>query len=132
VRTCSGIIQHEVGQLASVTFGKAFLIGEYDWTTTQSALPLSDYLSYIESQKPNIGECVFPPPLRALFLFLSILPVLTARTSLRSMIWNVMGHDPQCCRYVSHNDGASPVDLLKREHLARLALERARASAVPY
>ncbi|GAA5906944.1 hypothetical protein JCM8208_003719 [Rhodotorula glutinis] len=74
-----GIIKHEVGQLANAYFGKAFLIGEYDWTTTQSSLPLSDYLSYIESQKPNIGD----------------------------MIWNVMGHDPQCCRYVSHNDGYS-------------------------
>jgi hypothetical protein len=24
-----------------------------------------------------------------------------------SMIWNVMGHDPQCCAFVSHNDGYS-------------------------
>jgi mannan endo-1,4-beta-mannosidase len=23
------------------------------------------------------------------------------------MIWNVMGHDAQCCNYVQHNDGYS-------------------------
>lgn len=63
MRPRSGIIQHEVGQLANTYFGKAFLIGEYDWTTTQSSLPLSDYLNYIESQKPNIGECVLLSPL---------------------------------------------------------------------
>ncbi|GAA5820854.1 hypothetical protein JCM3770_007269 [Rhodotorula araucariae] len=75
----TGILSHEMGQLNSAYYGKNFLIGEYDWTSTQSSTPLATYLSLIESYKPNVGD----------------------------MIWNVMGHDPQCCRFISHNDGYS-------------------------
>lgn len=75
----NGIINHEIGQLNNIYFKKFFLIGEYDWTADQGGVPLSTYLDLIEANKPNIGD----------------------------MIWNVMGHDPQCCRFVSHNDGYS-------------------------
>ncbi|GAA5834477.1 hypothetical protein JCM11251_007018 [Rhodosporidiobolus azoricus] len=56
---------------------KAFFIGEYDWTTTHGGDSLSSYLSAIESA--GLGD----------------------------MIWNVMGHDAQCCAFVPHNDGFS-------------------------
>jgi len=48
-------------------------------------------------------------------VFLAPLSRGSRPASVHSMIWNVMGHDPQCCRFVSHNDGASEpsLDLLK-------------------
>jgi len=57
---------------------KAFLIGEYDWTNSFGGDSLADYISAIE--KTNY---------------------------LGDMIWNVMGHDDQCCNFVQHNDGYS-------------------------
>ncbi|BGP43674.1 hypothetical protein JCM10449v2_007719 [Rhodotorula kratochvilovae] len=53
-----GILSHEMGQINNAYYSKNFLIGEYDWTSTQSATPLATYLSMIESYKPNVGECV--------------------------------------------------------------------------
>ncbi|GAA6005821.1 uncharacterized protein JCM10292_004649 [Rhodotorula paludigena] len=73
----TGIIQREIE--ISQRFFKNFLIGEYDWTTTQSSVSLDAYLALIEANKPNIGD----------------------------MIWNVMGHEPDGCRFISHNDGYS-------------------------
>ncbi len=32
---------------------------------------------------------------------------IEAQPYLGDMIWNVMGHDAECCAYVSHNDGYS-------------------------
>ncbi|BGP17759.1 hypothetical protein JCM10213v2_005801 [Rhodosporidiobolus nylandii] len=57
---------------------KAFVIGEYDWRTGGS-VSLASYLSRIESSGSYLGD----------------------------MIWNVMGHDSQCCAFVQHNDGYS-------------------------
>ncbi|BGO95819.1 hypothetical protein NBRC10512v2_007525 [Rhodotorula toruloides] len=58
---------------------KNFLIGEFDWTTTYSSTDLATYLNLIESWKPLVGD----------------------------LAWNVQGHDPTCCRFISHNDGYS-------------------------
>ena len=63
--------------LASNT-NKNFLIGEYDWTTSTSGATLAAFLSAIEAQ-PYLGD----------------------------MLWNVFGHDAQCCAFVTHNDGYS-------------------------
>lgn len=60
-------------------YAKNFLIGEFDWTTTQSSQSLAAYLSLIESWKPNVGD----------------------------LAWSVFGHDAQCCNFVKHNDGYS-------------------------
>ncbi|GAA5820856.1 hypothetical protein JCM3770_007270 [Rhodotorula araucariae] len=54
---------------------KAFLIGEFDWTSSHGGVALGDYLSMIDSN------------------------------GLGSMAWNVMGHDAQCCNWVGHSDG---------------------------
>ncbi|KAM0751781.1 glycoside hydrolase [Meredithblackwellia eburnea MCA 4105] len=58
---------------------KGFLLGEYDWTNSFGGDSLSSYLTYIESLGSYMGD----------------------------MIWNVMGHDTQCCNYIQHNDGYS-------------------------
>ncbi|GAA5973883.1 hypothetical protein JCM11641_001199 [Rhodosporidiobolus odoratus] len=73
----TGILNHEVGLAAQNL--KGFLIGEYDWTSTQSTVTLDAYISALEAQSNYIGD----------------------------MIWNVMGHDAQCCFFISHNDGYS-------------------------
>ena len=52
---------------------KAFIIGEFDWTGRGGQSTLSDYLGAIESTN-YIG----------------------------ALIWNVMGHDAQCCQFVQH------------------------------
>ncbi|GAA5870684.1 hypothetical protein JCM8547_005029 [Rhodosporidiobolus lusitaniae] len=72
----TGILNREI-QLAKDNF-KNFLIGEYDWTSTQSSVSLDAYIAALEASS-TIGD----------------------------MIWNVMGHDAQCCAFVSHNDGYS-------------------------
>ncbi|GAA6024642.1 hypothetical protein JCM10207_003909 [Rhodosporidiobolus poonsookiae] len=54
--------------------GKAFFIGEYDWTATQGGIAIGSYLSALESA--GLGD----------------------------MLWNVMGHDAQCCAFVKHNE----------------------------
>jgi len=59
------------------TANKNFLIGEWDWTNT-CGVTVADYIAAIETQ-PYLGD----------------------------MIWNVMGHDAECCEYVSHSDGYS-------------------------
>ncbi|GAA6021591.1 hypothetical protein JCM10207_005077 [Rhodosporidiobolus poonsookiae] len=56
---------------------KAFFIGEYDWTSTHGGVSISSYLAAIE------------------------------RAGLGDMVWNVMGHDAQCCAFVPHSDGYS-------------------------
>ncbi|GAA6004326.1 hypothetical protein JCM10207_000670 [Rhodosporidiobolus poonsookiae] len=73
----TGILAREV--TIAQTYAKGFFIGEYDWTTTGSTVTLDAYLAAIEAQGSYLGD----------------------------MIWNVMGHDPQCCAFVSHNDGYS-------------------------
>ncbi|GAA5951773.1 hypothetical protein JCM10213_001103 [Rhodosporidiobolus nylandii] len=73
----TGILNREISIAAQ--YAKGFLIGEYDWTTTNSAVSLDDYITLLESQSSYMGD----------------------------MIWNIMGHDPQCCAFVSHNDGYS-------------------------
>lgn len=56
---------------------KNFLMGEWDWTNT-CGVTVAAYIAAIEEQ-PYMG----------------------------SMMWNVMGHDEECCAFVSHNDGYS-------------------------
>ncbi|GAA5830082.1 hypothetical protein JCM11251_006867 [Rhodosporidiobolus azoricus] len=73
----TGIINREI-QIAR-NANKAFFIGEYDWTASGGGVPLADYLSTIENAGSYLGD----------------------------MIWNVMGHDAQCCAFVPHNDGYS-------------------------
>ncbi|GAA5834464.1 hypothetical protein JCM11251_007015 [Rhodosporidiobolus azoricus] len=73
----TGILKKEI-ELAK-NANKAFFIGEYDWTTTHGGVPLKDYLAAIEASGSYLGD----------------------------MIWNVMGHDAQCCAFVPHNDGYS-------------------------
>ncbi|GAA5975665.1 hypothetical protein JCM10908_005235 [Rhodotorula pacifica] len=73
----TALINTEYGITAP--YFKNFLIGEFDWTTTQSSQSLAAYLSLIESWKPNVGD----------------------------LAWSVFGHDPQCCNFVQHNDGYS-------------------------
>ncbi|GAA5908351.1 hypothetical protein JCM5296_001289 [Sporobolomyces johnsonii] len=58
---------------------KAFLLGEMDWTVDFGGDTLSDYIAAIDASGTYLGD----------------------------MIWNVMGHDPQCCSFVTHNDGYS-------------------------
>lgn len=57
----------------------SILPGEMDWTNSFGGDNLGSYLSYIESTGSYLG----------------------------SMIWNIMGHDAQCCNWVQHNDGYS-------------------------
>ncbi|KAK4701131.1 mannan endo-1,4-beta-mannosidase, partial [Phenoliferia sp. Uapishka_3] len=73
-----GLLQAEI-PLAKAA-NKVFFIGEYDWTpnTYQGEVDLGSYLSYIEGSSIN-GD----------------------------MIWNIQGHDAQCCNFVTHNDGYS-------------------------
>ncbi|GAA5870676.1 hypothetical protein JCM8547_005027 [Rhodosporidiobolus lusitaniae] len=73
----TGILNKEI-QLAK-SAGKGFFIGEYDWTAAGGGVSLDSYLSTIESSGSYLGD----------------------------MIWNVMGHDAQCCNFVPHNDGYS-------------------------
>ncbi|GJN94536.1 hypothetical protein Rhopal_007619-T1 [Rhodotorula paludigena] len=80
----TGIIQREIE--ISQRFFKNFLIGEYDWTTTQSSVSLDAYLALIEANKPNIGD----------------------------MIWNVMGHEPDDSMYYPNgNSLADQANILK-------------------
>ncbi|BGP37278.1 hypothetical protein JCM10449v2_001183 [Rhodotorula kratochvilovae] len=73
----TGILAKEI-QLAKAA-GKAFFIGEYDWTPTGSTVPLSTYLAAIEDSGSYMGD----------------------------MVWSLFGKDPQCCDFVKHNDGYS-------------------------
>ncbi|GAA5915844.1 hypothetical protein JCM6882_006818 [Rhodosporidiobolus microsporus] len=73
----TGILNKEIALAKSAN--KAFFIGEYDWTSTGGGVSLSSYLSAIEGAGSYLGD----------------------------MIWNVMGHDAQCCAFVPHNDGYS-------------------------
>ncbi|GAA5897847.1 hypothetical protein JCM6882_005094 [Rhodosporidiobolus microsporus] len=73
----TGILNKEIALAKSAK--KAFFIGEYDWTSTGGGVSLSSYLSAIEGAGSYLGD----------------------------MIWNVMGHDAQCCAFVPHNDGYS-------------------------
>ncbi|GAA5868746.1 hypothetical protein JCM8547_005365 [Rhodosporidiobolus lusitaniae] len=73
----TGLLQKEVALAKSA--GKAFFIGEYDWTTQHGGSSLDSWLSMVESSGSYLGD----------------------------MIWNVMGHDAQCCNFVPHNDGYS-------------------------
>ncbi|GAA5834472.1 hypothetical protein JCM11251_007017 [Rhodosporidiobolus azoricus] len=73
----TGILNREIAYASQ--YFKGFFIGEYDWTSTNSAVSLDTYIALIETQANYLGD----------------------------MIWNVMGHDPQCCAFVSHNDGYS-------------------------
>ncbi|GAA5915850.1 hypothetical protein JCM6882_006821 [Rhodosporidiobolus microsporus] len=72
-----GLIQKE--QALAKSAKKGFFIGEYDWTSSHGGDSLSSYLSAIEGAGSYLGD----------------------------MIWNVMGHDAQCCAFVPHNDGYS-------------------------
>lgn len=54
---------------------KGFFVGEYDWTDATGGDSLGSYLNAIESTN-YLGD----------------------------MIWNVMGHDSQCCKFVPHNE----------------------------
>ncbi|KAL8279268.1 hypothetical protein RQP46_008305 [Phenoliferia psychrophenolica] len=58
---------------------KGFLIGEYDWTNSFGGDSLANYLSYLESTGTYMGD----------------------------MIWGIMGHDAQCCNWVTHSDGCA-------------------------
>ncbi|GAA5872213.1 hypothetical protein JCM16303_001018 [Sporobolomyces ruberrimus] len=57
---------------------KNFLVGEWDWTNSFGGSSIDDFIAALEGT-PTIGD----------------------------MIWSYFGHDPQCCNYVSHNDGYS-------------------------
>ncbi|GAA6037504.1 hypothetical protein JCM8097_008222 [Rhodosporidiobolus ruineniae] len=72
-----GILNKEIA--LAQTYFKGFFIGEYDWTSTNSATSLDSYLAAIEGAGTFLGD----------------------------MIWNVMAHDSECCAFVSHNDGYS-------------------------
>ncbi|GAA6055505.1 hypothetical protein JCM3770_006292 [Rhodotorula araucariae] len=72
----TGILTKEI-ELAKAA-GKAFFIGEYDWTPT-SSVPLSDYHAQIEKSGSYMGD----------------------------MIWSLFGKDPQCCNFVKHGNGFS-------------------------
>ena len=51
---------------------------EYDWTDDHGGDSLSSYLSRIEDSSVN-GD----------------------------LVWDIQGHDAQCCNFVPHNDGYS-------------------------
>ncbi|GAA5820735.1 hypothetical protein JCM10212_006727 [Sporobolomyces blumeae] len=57
---------------------KNFLIGEWDWTNSFGGSSIDDYITALEGNA-YVGD----------------------------MIWSLFGHDPQCCAYVTHNDGYS-------------------------
>ncbi|ORY88384.1 glycoside hydrolase superfamily [Leucosporidium creatinivorum] len=57
---------------------KSFILGEYDWTTTNGGDSLTSYLAAIE-----------------------------ATSYIGSLIWDIQGHDAQCCAFVTHSDGYS-------------------------
>ncbi|GAA5926559.1 uncharacterized protein JCM15063_000308 [Sporobolomyces koalae] len=57
---------------------KNFLIGEWDWTNSFGGSSIDDFITALENT-PTSGD----------------------------MIWSYFGHDPQCCNYVTHNDGYS-------------------------
>ncbi|GAA5988775.1 hypothetical protein JCM5350_002934 [Sporobolomyces pararoseus] len=57
---------------------KNFLVGEWDWTNSFGGSSIDDFIAALEGT-PTIGD----------------------------MIWSYFGHDPQCCNYVTHNDGYS-------------------------
>jgi mannan endo-1,4-beta-mannosidase len=58
----------------------------------------------IEGSGSYLGECVCSLSSSPFRLLSSI---LTPPPPFHSMIWNVMGHDDQCCNYVKHSDGYS-------------------------
>ncbi|GAA5841643.1 hypothetical protein JCM9279_000714 [Rhodotorula babjevae] len=74
-----GILNKEIS-LAKAA-GKAFFIGEYDWTPTGSSVSLSDYLATIETSGSS--------------------------SYMGDMIWSLFGKDAQCCNFIRHRDGYS-------------------------
>ncbi|SCV67891.1 BQ2448_5502 [Microbotryum intermedium] len=56
-------------------FNKNFLLGEFDWTDSNGGDSLSSFLAQVLKQ-PTLG----------------------------ALVWNMLAHDAQCCKYVTHNE----------------------------
>ena len=62
----------------AMSANKVLLIGEYDWTGSNGGLTLSTFFNQVIKTN-NVGD----------------------------IAWNVMSHDDQCCKYITHDDGYS-------------------------
>jgi len=89
---------------------KNFLIGESDWNTKFGGSSLDDFIAAVEA-RPTVGHVIF------LFFIRFSFPIAD---SLLQMFWSLFTHDPQCCKYVRHEDGYSMVSLRASEIVRRV------------